>query len=213
MSEENAEHDAPRGEPAAPAPELTGFERAFVRISVWQTVLSLVGLFVAGVALYAALSQSNAVQRQTAAAVWPYLQLSVADHENESDALFQLSLTNAGVGPARMRAMRVTVNGEAITTWADMVRAVGAADQDLTYAQNAARNRVLRPGERVDIFSTTERPLVSALRAVVADPDNAIEYCYCSIFDACWLADSRRPDENPAPVRQCPDYGAAGFQN
>jgi len=63
-----------------PVVELSRSERLFLRLSLWQTVLSLVGVFVAFVALYAALTESEAVRRQTAAGVWPYVQLTINDY-------------------------------------------------------------------------------------------------------------------------------------
>jgi hypothetical protein len=50
-------------------------ERAFLRLTFWQTLLSLVGVFVGAVALYAALTESQ--RRATSRppqTVWPYLQ-------------------------------------------------------------------------------------------------------------------------------------------
>ena len=54
-------------------PQLTNSERVFVRLTFWQTVLSLAGVFIGTVALYAALTESAAVRQQTAAAVWPFV--------------------------------------------------------------------------------------------------------------------------------------------
>lgn len=192
-------------------PELTPSERIFVRISIWQTVLSVLGVFVAAVALYAALTESEAVRRQTAAAVWPYVQLSIDDYETAESAEFRLSLTNAGVGPAHVRAMRVSIHGEPQPDWASAVRAAGA-DGEQPFSQAFAQNRVIRPGERVDIFSTADRGAVRALRAAVAEGAGAVEFCYCSIFDQCWIADSRSPEAERESRPQCPDYGADQFE-
>src|SRR5690554_2849469 len=84
----------------APMPALSSTERAFVRLSLWQTVLSLVGVFIAVLALYAALTESEAVRQQTSAAVWPFVQVSIEDFDSGESAGFTLSFTNEGVGPA-----------------------------------------------------------------------------------------------------------------
>jgi hypothetical protein len=205
--------DTSEGRPSAnkPEQELTRSEQLFLRISIWQTVLSVVGIFIAGVALFAALTESEAVRRQTAAAVWPYVQLSVEDHLSANAAVFELSLTNAGVGPAHIRAMRVTFHGQAIPTWHE---AVSAIDKDgPAFSQMFANNRVLRPGEHVTIFGTRAPALVQALQEAVATKSTAVEYCYCSIFDDCWTVDSRAAAAGPAVVRSCPDYGTDEFLN
>ena len=56
----------------------------------WNCGLSVVGMFIAIIALYAALSESEAVRQQTAAAVWPFR----IDHLSERRAEFTIALTN-----------------------------------------------------------------------------------------------------------------------
>jgi len=79
--------------------------------------------------------------------------------------------------------------------------------------RNFVNNRVLSPDEKVDMISTMVPDLARQFQAVIANPENSITYCYCSIFDECWLADSRRDIQNPEAVEDCPDFGDATFQN
>lgn len=192
--------------------QLSRSERIFVRISIWQTILSLVGVFIGVVALYAALTESEAVRKQTSAAVWPYVQLSVNDYATDESGLFEVILSNAGVGPADIRTMRVTFGGHPRTSWRDVVLSTNNG-APVEFRQTVASNRVLRPGEQVSIFGTNDLGVVTALRSAVANRSSAIEYCYCSIFDECWVADSRQPNVRPEPAAQCPDYGETVFQN
>lgn len=191
---------------------LSGAERVFVRLTFWQTVLSVVGVFIALVALYAALNESAAVRQQTAAAVWPFVQFSIEDYDTQDSAGFSMSFKNTGVGPARMQDVRLTIDGEAIRDWHHAASRVGG---DLTspVSRNFISDRVLSPDETVDIISTTEPSLARKLQVVIANPENYITYCYCSIFEQCWLADSRRDIQNPEPVEDCPDFGDATFRN
>jgi hypothetical protein len=195
-NKQNSEAQEPRA--------LSASERIFVRISLWQTLLSVLGVFVGAVALYAALTESEAVRRQTAAAVWPYAQLTISDYETADNAEFKLSL--AGVGPAQVRAMRVMMAGSAQHDWANVIAAAGGGDAP--FAQASVQNRVLRPGESVEILGVLDPTAVRALRAAVARGEGSIEYCYCSIFEQCWVADT---DAHRGAVRQCPDYGAEAF--
>lgn len=191
---------------------LSGTERLFVRLTLWQTILSVVGIFIAVVALYAALKESAAVRQQTAAAVWPFVQLIVEDYDTGDTAGFALSFTNAGVGPARIAGVRVELNGEPVRDWARAVSIVGGnADSDVS--RNFVTGRVLRPEETIDMIRTHDPDLARRFQAANAQPDNQITYCYCSIFDECWLADSRRDLQNPEPVTSCPDFGDESFEN
>jgi hypothetical protein len=193
-------------------PILSRAERIFVRLTFWQTVLSVAGVFIAIVALYAALNESAAVRQQTAATVWPFVQLLIEDYDTEANAGFTMSLSNAGVGPARMRALRLIINGEPIRDWEHAVTLLGgkiSAQVD----RNWVSDRVISPGETVEIISTMDPDLARRFQAAVANSNTYVTYCYCSIFDQCWLADSQKDIHNPEPVYECPDFGDAVFQN
>ncbi|MEP5763281.1 MAG: hypothetical protein ABJ308_01740 [Halieaceae bacterium] len=190
----------------------TPVEHALVKISVWQTVLSLAGIFVAVVALYAALSESEEVRRQTAAAVWPYVQLSIEDTLADTGSEFSISLTNAGVGPAKLRSLRVVIDNTVVTDWRAAVDRVTDSEEPIAFSQNYARNRVLSPGEKLTLFRVVDPAAVIALRHVNQAQGSAISYCYCSIFEDCWLFDSDARDPSPQTVEACPDFGAEAFQ-
>ena len=193
-------------------PMLSRAERIFVRLTFWQTVLSVAGVFIAVVALYAALTESAAVRQQTAATVWPFVQLLIEDYDTEANAGFTMSLSNAGVGPARMRALRLIINGEPVRDWE---HAVTLLDGKITaqVARNFVSGRVISPDETVDIISTMDPDLARRFQAAVANLNTSVTYCYCSIFDECWLADSQKDMQNPEPVEECPDFGDAVFGN
>ena len=208
--DELPQDELPQEAPAAPM--LSRAERIFVRLTLWQTVLSVAGVFIAIVALYAALTESAAVRQQTAAAVWPFVQLSIDDYDSKDAAGFTMSFTNAGVGPARMHAVRLIIDGGPMRDWAHAVTQLGGKLTD-QLSRNFVSNRVLSPDEKVDMISTTDPDLARQFQAAIANPENSITYCYCSIFDDCWLADSQRDIQNPESVEECPDFGDATFQN
>ena len=212
LSEEATETREELPQDTHSAPILSRAERIFVRLTFWQTVLSVAGVFIAIVALYAGLTESAAVRQQTAATVWPFVQMSTADYDSGESAGFTMSFTNVGVGPARMHAVRLIINGEPMRDWAHAVTQVGGKLTDQV-GRSFVSNRVLSPDEKVDMISTTDPDLARQFQAAIANPENSIAYCYCSIFDECWLADSRRDIQNPEPVEYCPDFGNATFQN
>lgn len=212
MTEEHIEKQDETVQAADSGSALAHTEKLFLRLTFWQTILSVAGVFIAVVALYAALSESSAVRQQTAAAVWPFVQLSIADSDTGDAADFTLSFTNAGVGPAKMRTMQLVVDGKPVRDWADAVTRLGGKLTD-NLSRNFITNRVLSPDEKVDSVHTNDPELARRFQAVMANPENYITYCYCSIFDECWVADSRKDLQNPEVAEQCPDFGEAAFQN
>lgn len=211
-SPENGTDKAEAGAPSTnPAPVHSSAERAFVRLSFWQTILSVVGVFVAVLALYAALTESAAVRQQTSAAVWPFVQITTADFDSGDRAGFVLSATNAGVGPALVHSMRVVIDGEPMRDWGHVAAHLGGALDDQV-ERNSVSNRVLSPGQTINLIATTSPALARAFHAVTGNPENSVSLCYCSIFDDCWLVDSRRPALNPESVKTCPNFGEATFR-
>ena len=193
-------------------PGLSGTEKRLVRLSFWQTVLSVVGVFIAVLALYAALTESQAVRQQTAAAVWPFVQLSVEDYDTGDRAGFMLSVTNSGVGPALVRSVRVVLDGQAMRDWEQVVTQLGG-ELNEQVGRSTLSDRVLSPGVRRDLITVTDQNLARQFQTMIANPENSISYCYCSIFDECWVADSRRQALEPTTVQSCPDYGDDAFHN
>ncbi|AQA17321.1 hypothetical protein BST95_02850 [Halioglobus japonicus] len=59
------------GRPETCTSTIAQIERTFLRLTFWQTTLSLAGFFTGAAALHAALNESQAVRQQTAASVWP----------------------------------------------------------------------------------------------------------------------------------------------
>lgn len=195
--------------------ELAGMEKKFLRLTFWQTVLSVAGVFTGAVALYVALTESQAVRQQTSAAVWPYVQLMMNDTSDGDSAFFSLSLSNVGVGPARMQGARLTLDGVAVREWQAITEKLlpEGATLGVDYGKSSAARRVLAPGETLVAFNTENTELALKLQESVYNGALAVSYCYCSIFDECWnmpssIADTEEPIQ---PVANCPDYGEEGF--
>lgn len=194
---------------------MAGIEKTFLRLTFWQTILSVAGVFTGAVALYAALNESQAVRQQTSASVWPYVQFMINDTNKAGEASFMLSLENVGVGPARMRSMQLTLNGNAVRDWQSLTNALlpeGAA-LGIEYGKSSVSRRVLAPGNSVIAFQTQHNDLALKMQDAVYSGAAELSYCYCSIFNDCWMTSSTRParEEPVDPVESCPDYGDRGF--
>jgi len=212
LSKDDAEINQEQSGWSGQAPMLSGAERIFVRLTFWQTVLSVAGVFIAVVALYAALTESEAVRQQTAAAVWPFVQISIADYDTGETAGFTMSFTNSGVGPAKFHTLRLIIDGEPMRDWAHVVGYLGGTMDDQV-GRSFVSGRVLSPDEKVDAISIADPELARRFQGAIATSENSLTYCYCSIFDECWLADSQQDDLNPESVEVCPDFGVAAFRN
>jgi hypothetical protein len=207
---------APDASPSA-ATQMAEIQRSFLRLTFWQTLLSLAGVFTGAVALYAALNESRAVREQTAAAVWPYVQLMINDTDDGETAHFALTFENVGVGPALMRSMRLNFGDEAIVSWEAATNRL--FDEPLRvgtdYGQSNISRRVIAPGEMVVAFQTHDRRVVKRMQEAVYGGGVDLSYCYCSIFDSCWESRSWQSTDAAGidPVDRCMDHGEAAFRD
>ncbi|MEM6773714.1 MAG: hypothetical protein AAF933_05535 [Pseudomonadota bacterium] len=196
---------------------IADIQRSFLRLTALQTLLSLAGVFTGTVALYAALNESQAVRQQSAASVWPYVQFMIEDRSDADSAHFSLSFSNVGVGPARMRGMQLSYQGDAVGSWEAMTAALLGEPAELggDYGKSSTSRRVLAPGESVTAFRTDRRDLALALQRAVFGGEVSLSYCYCSIFDQCWTVATPEPltqAKEPKPG-DCPEFGDYAFSD
>ncbi|MEM6580653.1 MAG: hypothetical protein AAF699_05240 [Pseudomonadota bacterium] len=186
---------------------IASIEKTFLRLTFWQTLLSLAGVFTGAVALYAALNESQAVRQQTAASVWPYVQYLVSDNKDGDTASFALQLSNVGVGPARMMGMQVFLYEESILDWHSLTQTLleESVKLGVDYGKNSVSRRVLAPGESVIAFQTQHTALALKFQEAVYSGSLSLDYCYCSIFGDCWVVSSAQNDEDEPtrPVEVC----------
>jgi hypothetical protein len=64
-------------------------------------------------------------------------------------------------------------------------------------------------------FQTMHKELALGMQAAAHSGVLKVTYCYCSIFDDCWIKSSAPPGEDQPnqATDQCPDFGADSFTN
>ncbi len=129
------------------------------------------------------------VQRQQVrAAVWPILEFQSS---NEPDIHFDLA--NKGVGPAIIRNVVVSVDGQPVANWNEALqKLLGPGVHH--YMESDMTGRVFAPGESVEVFAPRgsngeELTKVDPLWAKINKdrPRIMVEICYSSTLNECWM--------------------------
>lgn len=185
-------------------------ERTNRLAAVIATLVGVMALLVSGYTAY--------VQRQQVRAqVWPILFYGTGNEPKLS-----LWLTNKGMGPAIIRHVLVTVDGEPVPRWQDMmVRLLGPGDYN--FSQNTIGEAVMAPAEEVSLFEP--RDAKSGQPVALTPPGSygarfnverfrvGVEICYCSTLDECWtLRAGGRQKPSTTPIARCPQPSAKTFQ-
>ncbi|MEM1439401.1 MAG: hypothetical protein AAF545_12950 [Pseudomonadota bacterium] len=163
----------------------------------------VIGLAALAVSLY----EARLMRAEQRAAVLPIMELAKSfgprpDAKGEIANRFQFAVQNAGIGPARIRDVRVTIDGEPVKTWGDAIRELGgdALPKGLRYTQSQITGRTLPPGDPMTVFELTDADTSARLNASMERFDMSL--CYCSVFNECWVSRYRELGE-PEPVPEC----------
>lgn len=197
MEHESHHHHHPHG---------TGFRWLDISLAVCATVVSLVSLWLG-------LHSAHSMEKLVAANSYPYLtQLQSAS----SDKFFpgterlrnrvQYAFENDGAGPARIDWVQLSFNGKPVADLSALLQACCSATGDQVQAferRGGVAGNLVRPGAMLSMFSWDEpdkpSPIFDALHRQMKNI--RVSYCYCSVFDECYL--SLPQLERPQPVEEC----------
>ncbi len=145
-----------------------------------QYLMSAAALVMSAIAMVFTFLQLRAADRQLEADVWPYVDVSIT---LQSD-LYELVLSNKGLGPALIHEFRIVQDGELISHPLELVRRAGHPETGLSMTTGSMPDSVLAVGEELTAFRLSADGLGRAMSPTIAGLE--IEICYCSINGACW---------------------------
>ena len=178
----------------------------FLPVMMIGHLLITVPAFVISIALaYATFVQAEATRKIQQSDTWPYVSYGTSNVTDAGVEEISFKLGNDGMGPARLKQLEFIYDGQPMKTPRQFLqRCCGDSPQHPTSFMSSQFEVVLRPGEQTQFIRLAKRPE----NAVIWDRLQeerwkvAIRACYCSIFDDCWILDSRQPD--PQPIDTCP---------
>jgi hypothetical protein len=125
------------------------------------------------------------------------------------------------VGPAIIRHVVVTVNGQPVLNWQEALQKLRGPGH-YQFSESTMSGHVLSPNESIDIMVPHDddgAPFTSAKSGPLWDKVNAdrayvsVAICYCSTLGDCWLL---RSDGNASSTTSdthgCPAKSATTFQ-
>jgi hypothetical protein len=163
----------------------------------------------AGIAAISAVAvsiyQSAIARAQLRASAWPYVQQGNGWVPGQP---YIRVASNEGIGPARIRSFSVLVDGKPVPTWAAVMQGlVSEVDPKLVYS-SFGRGSVLPAGQSRTLLTLPDGKIAQAFW-VAAQSRLVTITCYCSVYDECWVADSRL--DEPKAVNECPFDKASEF--
>ncbi|HYV19174.1 MAG TPA: hypothetical protein VFC25_09100 [Verrucomicrobiae bacterium] len=147
--------------------------------------ISCAAAVIAACALILSVNESCAARKHARKAVQPYFEYVY--FYNESGAGWRLM--NSGLGPARLRAFRIQVDGRDVDDFNMLWAALHLPGPPAFRFTNPRVGDRFAPGHENFLFWVEPGPAAAALQ--VGWTHVNLEACYCSLFDECWLVSTQ----------------------
>jgi hypothetical protein len=180
--------------------------------------LTILAVVIAAISLWIAIDTERTNRQLVAEAAWPFVQMYTSGG-SDSQRPLSLSITNAGVGPAKIETLELFWQGKPYRTSLELLKDCCKYDmshsdqsqvQDRPLSTSAIAGTVLRAGDNVSIVRYGLTPNNSATWETLRSQRLKISFrlCYCSVFNECWVTGPRtlsdKQDLNPPSVKNCP---------
>jgi hypothetical protein len=161
-------------------------ERRFEKLDVSALIAVGIGLLAVVVSGYTAYLQRQQVQAQ----VWPRVEMMRMSGRRS------FMVHNAGLGPARMMAARVTVDGRPMKTWKEAFEVFGYHG---ALSQGHLSTRVLTPGQELEVIRLVDEGDEAAkiYGQLLGQNEHKLGIlgCYCSVLGQCWEVSMGKVDD------------------
>ena len=129
-----------------------------------QYLMSGVALAISAIAMVFTFLQLRAADRQLQADVWPYVDISITLQAD----VFDLQLSNKGLGPALIHEFRLVQDGVEVTHPLGLVHLAGRPNTGLAMQVGSVPDSVLAVGEDLTAFRITGEGLGLTMRDTIA---------------------------------------------
>lgn len=178
-----------------------------ISASVCAIVVSFASLYLAIHHGHVMQEMAEANSRMVTATSWPRVSYSTSNVDAAAQIpQIRLTLTNKGVGPARIEGMELSYDGKPMAGVEALLNACcSAANGEAPQRwMSSANGEILRPGEEKN-FLKLNKPAdaVQWTRMTELPAKIEVKVCYCSVFDECWVTQSSTHNK-AEHVQACP---------
>jgi hypothetical protein len=178
---------------------------------VFDFVVSGCALLVSCISLFIAVRHGETMEKLVQSNSFPSVELAgtIGSTDTPGEIALSADLTNNGVGPARIESIEFWENGEPVRSAEDFVKAIKSAAGDVhgkaDFSGATVVGSLIGAGKTKKLvqfkFSDQARwyPILAKLGFGLES-----RVCYCSVFDECYVSDTRANHGRPIAVNRCP---------
>lgn len=172
--------------------------------SLLEGVIALGALVTSSAAVYIAWDQAQTMRVEQHASVLPALQIDRFEEDEGASVSVGFTVENAGVGPAFVMSATLTNDDQQMAGYENLA---GVVPSGMEMSVEPLSGRVIAPGDEQTALRMRWRadPMETADTKgdiYVATDKLAMEICYCSTLQRCWISKSNQR-EHPKQVDSC----------
>jgi hypothetical protein len=172
-----------------------------------DVLLALSAVLISALSLAVAISANRTQEKLLAASTWPSLQFGTSNLSDDLTPEISFQLSNAGVGPARLRWVALRYKDQPIGDQSALFKACCDSPDGARYQSQSITSSiepVLKAGETIKMFRLRKDGNPDWLIGKLNDERQhlTLRACYCSVLNDCWLFDSTSEQE-PVSLAQC----------
>jgi len=145
-------------------------------------------------ALIVSVVQVQIMREEQHAAVWPRIQMA---RSYSSGRNIGIIVVNPGIGPAVIKDVRASIDGEPVTSWGSVLQALVPDEPPRDLVLSSISGRIIPAGEVVQTLFSADPTIADGLAEQLHRLD--LRICYCSVYDECWWVSDAFGDESPEP--------------
>jgi hypothetical protein len=173
----------------------------------WDLVLGISAVCISLVSILLAIHNGHAMERLVQANSWPFIKMTYSNFNQDGSPHNHLDLTNKGVGPASIESLEIFYDGKSMPGTRALLNAMlkrTTVSPNPRILDSSVVHNVLSAKEQmtfVDFHGEDYSPEdYAAIRTGLREVQSRT--CYCSVFEECWVADTR--NQRPLKIKTCP---------
>ena len=172
-------------------------------------------LMVSGISLYVAVHHGQTMEKLVEANSFPNIEVTttVGQSALPENVVFKITVENTGVGPARVETVELWDAGKPMISPDQIIHAIEVSGDGRPLAAGVSGETVigslLGVGKSRNVVALEmQSPTWDASAARFLTRFRS-RVCYCSVFDECYITDSKKDRGRPAYVKKCPVVSSA----
>ena len=176
----------------------------------WLDVtLAVSAVFISLISLFLAIQHGRVMEKMVEASSWAFV---TVDFSNADPTTFtphtRLTVTNKGVGPAKIESLEVFYRGIPQPGPRALVNAIlkTGGTEVHGYIKSYVQGAVLSAKEEVNFLDFNVNSYSPEQYTALTHAISTLQFraCYCSVLKQCAVFDSRREAQDPETVKACP---------